>query len=150
MLEEYKEIEGKVLDRALDIADIFSEVDENRDWWYPPDCVPQIRSTSVGVEFFYDYRGWEEHEDTSASYRIPHNLFENGTDKELSKYAKEKVMEVKRRYASESISQLLVLMSLHQDFLTWMEGKDVDLDKVVYYNERVAVINEYLERKNET
>ena len=145
MLEEYKEIEGKVLDRALDIADIFSETDENRDWWCPPDCVPQIRTTSVGVEFFYDYRGWEEYEDTTASYRIPHNLFESGSVKELSEYAKERVAETKRRYSSENLSRLLILMSEYQDFLTWFEDKEVDLDSVMNYNERMTVINEYLE-----
>lgn len=145
MLEEYKEIEGKVLDRALDIADIFSEVDENRDWWYPPDCVPEIRTTSVGVEFFYDYRGWEEYEDTTVSYRIPHNLFESGSVKELSEYAKKRVMEIRRRYSSENLSRLLILMSEYQDFVTWMEDKEVDLEAVMNYNERMTVINEYLE-----
>lgn len=145
MLEEYKEIKDKVLDRALDIADIFSEVDENRDWWCPPDCVPQILITSAGVEFFYDYRGWEEYEDTTASYRIPHNLFESGSIEELSEYAKKRVAETKRRYSSENLSRLLILMSEYQDFLTWMEDKEVDLEAVMNYNERMTVINEYLE-----
>lgn len=127
ILQNYKDIHDKMLERIHYIAAIFSKVDDDMDWWHVKDYVDYDITFSFdpfGVIVQWNYMdSYDPDGDEEISYSLPTEIFEEATDEQLVDYCKECVKDALEKRTRDALRSAMYELVEHKDFFQFLQGK---------------------------